>query len=177
MKYAKLKIITFIAALGFLMTMTPTASLYAEPDLTPTTMTDLDSEAVTAPEDANLTPLIAAPEATPAEQAANDPLNTAGEVVQDVRSGDWRHAIAGILVLVMLGLAKARDNTAWFKGDRAGALLVIGLGLGGGLVTTLYADGPLDWRLFIGSTSVITSAVGIYTLAKKVFSPSDKVKE
>lgn len=160
----KYKFIALAAALGFLTT--PISSAYAQEDPAPATMTDSDPEAVTAPENADLAPLSASAE-------KSDPLGTAGEVVKDVRAGDWRHAIAGLLVIVMFGLAKARDNTTWFKGDRAGALLVIGLGLGGGLVTTLYADGPLDWQLFLGSASVITSAVGIYTLAKKVFFPSD----
>lgn len=114
-----------------------------------------------------------APEAASAPEA-KDPIDTAGAVIKDVRSGDWRYAIAGILSLLMLGLAKARDNTDWFSGDRAGALLVLGLGVGGGLVTALYADGPLDWRLLAGAVGTAAMAAGGYTLAKQILWPSDQ---
>lgn len=106
--------------------------------------------------------------------AAKDPIDTAGEVVKDVRAGDWRYAVAGVLVLLMAGLAKARDNTEWFSGDRAGALLVLGLGVGGGLVTALYAEGPLDWRLLAGAIGTAAMAAGTHTIIKQIISPRDQ---
>ena len=109
------------------------------------------------------------------EKAEEDPVGLAAEVVQDVRTGDWRHAIAGILVIVMLGLSKAkvREKVKWFKGDRGGAALVLALGIGGGAVTALYAEGPLDWRLFAGALSGSFTAAGIYTVFKRLFWPKD----
>jgi hypothetical protein len=101
----------------------------------------------------------------------------AGAVVRDVRAGDWRHAVARLLVLVMFGLKKAREETNWFSGDRAGASLVLVLGIAGGLVTTLYAEGPFDWRLLVGSMGVSFTAAGAYTIVKKIIWPSDQKKE
>ncbi len=121
-----------------------------------------------------------APEEAPAEAdplADKNPASTASEVVADVRSGDWRHAIAGLLVLVMFGLRSVRDKIPWFKGDRGGAALVLGLGVAGGIATALYTSAPLDWRLFAGAIGAATSSVGAYTLVKRILWPKDEDAE
>jgi len=151
------------------------APAHAQPDTDMAAEAEIDTEA--APE-AQILPAASSEaevaEPTPAEKAAADPLGTAEAIVRDVRAGDWRHAIAGVLVLLMLGLSKGRDKVKWFKGDRGGAALVLVLGIGGGAVTTLYASGPLDWRLFVGAISASFTAAGVYTVIKQIISPRDK---
>lgn len=111
---------------------------------------------------------------TPTEKAEADPVGLATEVVQDVRAGDWRHAVAGILALLMFGLSRFRGKVGIFKGDRGGAILVGLLGFGGGISTWLASDVPLDWRLFAGSMFVVWTSVGAYTWFKRLIWPSDK---
>ena len=127
--------------------------------------------------DAGIAPAAAVvenPATTDATTPDLDPIDVAGKVVADARSGDWRHAASGLLFLAMLGLGKYRDKVSWFKGDRGGAVLVAVLGLAGGLGTALASDAPLDWRLFIGAVGVVWTAVGGVTWVKQILWPRDK---
>ena len=111
-------------------------------------------------------------ELTPTEAAG-----VATDVVNDVRGGNWRHAVAGLLVLVMFGLHKARDRIGWFKGDRGGAILVGVLGFGGALSTWGFSDAPFDWMLMVGAMFTVWTSVGAYTWIKQIISPRDKSSE
>jgi hypothetical protein len=112
----------------------------------------------------------------PAAEPEVDALDTAGEVVADVKDGDWRHAVAGLLALVMLGLGKVRGKVKFFDGDRGGAILVGVMGLAGALSTALYSSAALDWRLFAGAFGVVFTAVGGYTWVKRLIWPKDKAE-
>lgn len=164
MNYLKYKLCAVVATIGFVVT--PATSLYADPDPAP--------EAVPSSKIEESRRKVEEPSLGP-KQSEVDALGTAGEVVEDVRSGNWRHAVAGLLTLLMLGLAKARDKTAWFSGDRAGAALVIGLGLAGAIATALYGAATIDLKLFAGALGVIAESAGFYVVAKKLIFPSDKV--
>ena len=108
-----------------------------------------------------------------AERAEADPLAVGLELVDAVRKGNWRLAIAlGLALLMVLG-AKARDKVKWFRGDRGGALLVMGLSLAGALATALASDAALDWKLFLGAAGVAWTAVGGYTWFKRLVWPKD----
>lgn len=128
---------------------------------------------------------------TPLESAQADPIGTVGQLVADVRAGDWRHAAALVLVLLMLGLRKltgkhgdgrSASQSWWpaasnfFRGDRGGAVLVGLLALGGALATAIPTDAPLDWRLFAGALVAAWTAVGAFTWFKRIWSPKDKTE-
>jgi len=109
-----------------------------------------------------------ATEANPAK-----PVDTLRSIVQDARAGRWRYAASGALVLLMLALARIRDKTGIFAGDRGGAILVGVLGLFGGLVSALASSEPIDVWLFIGAMFVTWSAIGGWTWFKRVLKPKD----
>jgi hypothetical protein len=107
------------------------------------------------------------------DEAADDPVGVATDVVNDVKAGDWRHAVAGLLALLMLALGKVRGKIKYFDGDRGGAVLVGVLGFGGAIITLLASEAALDWRLFAGAFSVTFTAVGGYTWIKRLIWPKD----
>lgn len=113
-----------------------------------------------------------APATAPAEPE-RDTASTADQVVRDVRAGNWRYALAGLLFLAMAGLSKVRDKVKWFKGDRGGAVLVMLLALGGALSTSLFSTEPLTPKLFIGAVGVAWMAVGGFTWFKRLIWPAD----
>jgi hypothetical protein len=113
-------------------------------------------------------------EAEPTITTEADVIEAVGKTVADARAGDWRHFASGLLALVMFALAKYRGKISWFEGDRGGAILVGVLGLGGGFASAIASDGPLDWRLFVGSMGVTWTAVGGVHWVKQVFWPRDK---
>jgi len=115
--------------------------------------------------------------ATPVEAAEKDPLGEAAEVVNAIKSGNWRMAAAGLLAFLMLGLGKIRGKVKWFDGDRGGAVLVGILGFGGGLSTALASGVALDFQLFLGAFGVVFTAVGGYTWIKRLIWPQDKPSE
>jgi len=114
-----------------------------------------------------------APEVTPAEKAEEDPMGTAVQLVQDIKSGNWRMVAAAVLAFLMLGLAKVRDKVKFFSGDRGGAILVGILGLAGAISSALATDTALDWKLFVGAMGVTWTAVGGYSWIKKLWKPAD----
>jgi hypothetical protein len=118
-----------------------------------------------------------AAEPTPAEQAEADPVGVATDVVNDVKAGDWRHAVAGMLALLMLALGKVRGKIKYFDGDRGGAILVGVLGMAGAISTLLVSEAALDWRLFAGAFATVFTAVGGYTWIKRLIWPKDKKAE
>lgn len=102
-----------------------------------------------------------------------DPVEAAGQIVVDVKSGNWRMVAAGVLSLVMFALARIRGKFRWTRGDRGGAILVMGLSLAGGLATALSTGVSLDWRLLVGVLGAAWTAVGGYTWAKQLIWPRD----
>lgn len=161
---------------------TSVAASYAQPAPTPPVPIDAAAEPATGPDDANLAPLEDAEreainygaentDPTPADKAAKHPVGTATDVVNDIRTGNWREAVAGFLALLMLGLGKTRGKIGWFRGDRGGAVLVLTLALAGTVSAALASDAALDWRLFAGAISLATSSAGGYVLIKKIFWP------
>lgn len=103
-----------------------------------------------------------------------DPLDTAGEVVKSVRAGRWRDALAGAIVLMMIGLRRFRERIPFFSGDRGGAFLVMAVGLLSGASVALAAGANLgDWKLWFGIVSLAWSAAGSWGWFKKVLAPAD----
>ncbi len=110
---------------------------------------------------------------TPAEAVEKDPVGTAGEVVQDLRAGNWREAAVGLLALVMFVLVRVRDKIKIFKGDRGGAILLMVLALVGSLSVGLASEDPLDWRLILGAATAAWTAAGAVTWFKRLIWPKD----
>jgi hypothetical protein len=110
--------------------------------------------------------------------AADDPLGTFAKMVAGVRSGKWRVAAALCLSLVMLGFNWLRKNVKWMKtrlaGDRAGAISLLALAVGGGLLTALSGSAPLDATMIAGAVWTAVEAAGFFLLVKKIWRPSDK---
>lgn len=119
----------------------------------------------------------AAPSSTPATVTTEtdpDPVDTAGEVVKDVRAGNWREAIAGLVILLMIGLQKVGARAGIFKGDRGGALLVMLVSLLTGISAALASGAPMaDWKLWLGIVTLAWTAAGAWTWVKKIIAPAD----
>jgi hypothetical protein len=113
-----------------------------------------------------------APSATVTTEAS--PVDTAGEVVKDVRAGNWREAIAGLVILLMIGLQKVGARAGIFKGDRGGALLVMLVSLLTGISAALAGGAPMtDWKLWLGIVTLAWTAAGAWTWVKKIIAPAD----
>ena len=121
-------------------------------------------------------PTPAAPPAatTPDQEAAEDPVGTAGDVFHDFMAKDWRQAISGLVFLLMGLLARYRKDIPWFSGDRGGAFLLLLLSTMGGAGTAIAAAGTVltPWFL-LGSISTAVFAAGIRALLKGILYPSD----
>lgn len=121
------------------------------------------------------------PEVADAAEAPEvDPVGTVTEIVRDMRSGDWRHAIAGLLTLLMFGWNWARKNVSWLKekiaGDRAGAISVVAIAVGGSLIMTLSGEDPLSYKTLLAGLWTAVESAGIFTLLTRIISPPDKKK-
>lgn len=95
------------------------------------------------------------------------------DLVRAIRDGDARLVAAAAISLIMIGLAEHRSKIAWFRGDRGGAILVMLLALGGGLVTSLGSGAPVDYKLFLTALEVALVSVGGYTWVRRVVRPGD----
>lgn len=117
-------------------------------------------------------PQVAAPAgAAPTEP---DPVDTAGKVVQSVRAGRWRDAVAGLVVLLMIGLQRLGARSGVFRGDRGGAALVMLVTLCAGASAAIASGSALaDFRLWWGVLMTAATAAGGWTLLKKILAPSD----
>lgn len=122
-----------------------------------------------------LSPVETQPTASgPAAEAESDPLGAIERLVQSIRGGHWRLAVALVLSLLMLGLSKVRDRVSWFSGDRGGAILLGVLALTGAISTALATPAtPLDWKLFVGALGVMWTACGGYVWVKRIIWPKD----
>lgn len=163
----------FLIALG--LSAIAAATLYARPAQGADTGPKADAvsgAAVTKPAN-QASPGIAVSPQPAVTPAPADPLTTGGDLIQAVRSGQWRLAASLALALLMLLLGKAR-NASWspFKGDRGGAILVGLLAFAGALSTALATSAPLDWKLLLGTMGVLWTAVGGYTWIKRIIWPA-----
>jgi hypothetical protein len=113
-----------------------------------------------------------------AEEIAEDPVGALTQLVEAVRTGQWRMAAAVALSLLMFGWNWLR-KTDWLKSkidlskDRAGAISVLALAVAGGLLTSLAADAPLDYKMVLGGLWTAVEAAGLFVLIKKIWKPAD----
>lgn len=102
-----------------------------------------------------------------------DPGGFVSTVLSSARAGQWR-LFAACLLIGAVALARyALGRSSWFKTDRGGAVLVLGLALVGGVATSLVAE---RWSaaVLINSLTTAFMAAGGYAILKKLFAPSDK---
>lgn len=97
-------------------------------------------------------------------------------VVENIKGGNWKLAVAAILSLLMTLLGKFRGMIPIFAGDRGGSLLVMVLSVLGSVATALGTGAPLDWNLLISAAGVAFTAVGGWTWFNQVIRPADKKK-
>lgn len=116
------------------------------------------------------------PATQPNAMLSSDPGGLAWTLVTAAKSGNWRLASAAALALLMLGLGYTPVRKKYFAGDRWGAVLVLLLGLGGGVVTALLSSAPITASLFLGSLGVAFTAAGGFIVVKRIIWPADGVK-
>jgi len=116
---------------------------------------------------------------TPPNAETIDPLGVGGKLIQDITTGNWRHAAAGVLLLVMFGVNWFRKSkaTGFWASDRGGATLLLLLATAGGLVTALFSSSPLSAKLVAGGVTVAFEAGGVFLVFKKLLFPSDLQEE
>lgn len=111
------------------------------------------------------------------DEIEKDPVEVATRIVGDIKSGNWRMVAAGVLVLIMLGVARFRDKIKFFRGDRGGAVLVALVSLAGALVTSLYAGVSIDLAMVIAAFGTTWTAVGSRDWLRTVINPPDQALE
>lgn len=116
------------------------------------------------------------PATQPNAMLSSDPGGLAWTLVTAAKSGNWRLASAAALALLMLGLGYTPVRKKYFAGDRWGAVLVLLLGLGGGVVTALLSSAPITASLFLGSLGVAFTAAGGFIVVKRIIWPADGAK-
>lgn len=118
-----------------------------------------------------------APDSAPDSAADGDPVETGNAMIQAIKGGDWRHAVALFFTLLMMVWNWARKNVGWLKkrlaGDRAGAISVLVWAVVGGLVVALSDPGELGFALIAGSIWTAVEAIGFFVIAKKIFKPAE----
>jgi hypothetical protein len=139
------------------------------PEITMETVSMAAADEVTAPE----TPPTPAAhsDVTKPPQETGDAITS---VVTNVRSGNWKLAVAALLSLLMTVLAKARNLVPFFRGDRGGSVLVMILALMGSFATALSLGGSIDLNLVLSAIGVAFTAVGGWTWVNQVVRPADK---
>jgi hypothetical protein len=133
-----------------------------------------EMDAAPAPTSPSADETTAAPsDVTKPPQEAGDAITS---VVKNVRSGNWKLAVAALLSLLMTVLAKARSVVPFFRGDRGGSVLVMVLALMGSFATALSLGGSIDLNLVLSAIGVAFTAVGGWTWVNQVVRPADKKK-
>lgn len=97
------------------------------------------------------------------------------ELVQALRSGDWRLVAAFALIGIMIGLRRVRDKVPWFKGDRGGAIMIMLLSLAGAFSTSLATSAPVDAKMVLSAVAIAWTAVGGYTWLKRLIWPAPEI--
>lgn len=108
--------------------------------------------------------------------AEEDFLDTVVGLVDSLKDGDHRLALAAGLVALMSVLKKLRDRVPFFRGKRGGAALLMALSLGGALVAALQGSEPISMELLLTAVSTAFTAAGGYTWVKRMLWPKDKEK-
>ena len=93
----------------------------------------------------------------------------------------YRYLVAGALIATIYGVRALEGmplfaNVAllkWFKTDRGGALLALLLSECAGLSTALLAP-TFSWMHLVDAASMALTAVGGYTVLRRILKPSDK---
>lgn len=137
---------------------------------------------VAAPAPLMLADTAAAPAASSASSLAHPPIVVVdpgtspggffGELLDAAKTKDLR----AIIVLVLVGLVWAVRKFVpadKLKGDRAGALLALGLGIAGSFITTLAAGAPITPQLILDGLMIGATAAGGWTVVKKIIWPAD----
>jgi len=113
---------------------------------------------------------------TPAADATERPLDVAQAVVTNVRAGQWRLALAGLLGLLMvLGVKYA--PALFGRTDRGKALAVMVLALLGTLSAALAASSVVTIGLVLGAVGVAWTAVGARQWLSRFLWPQDGGKQ
>ncbi len=119
--------------------------------------------------------------APPIDVANLTPSSIAALLVWAVEHKAWRFLIAGLLVgtawlvrkLQTVPLFSGMWLFKWFKTDRGGSFLVLFLSEAAAISTALMLP-TFNWFVLIDGAIAAVTAVGGYTVIKKILRPSDK---
>lgn len=107
-----------------------------------------------------------------------DPGGFLEQAFQATRSGDWTMVTALALIGCVWVARKpwALGKVAFFKTDRGGVAMVLGLSIVGGLANAIIALGkfPTDMLTYKAILQTAVTAIGGYVALKRIIWPSDK---
>lgn len=93
----------------------------------------------------------------------SDPSGWASGLYTAITTTDWKHVAAFVLIAVVFAIRKwGPAKISWFKDTaRGGAVLVVLLALGTGVVNALVAEGTVTLKTFATAIQIaIESAIG-----------------
>jgi hypothetical protein len=112
---------------------------------------------------------------SPAAKVEADPAGTGKQILADVKSGNWRYAIAGILA-VLFAIGVRTGVKIFGTTDRGKAISIMALALLGTLSAALATSTPLSFDLVGGAIGVALTAVGGRQWISRVLWPRDDGK-
>lgn len=103
-----------------------------------------------------------------------DPVGFFKSTYDAAKSGQWWMLVSMIVMALVWGARKWAKKIAWFKTDRGGACLAMGIGILGGMAHGILAEGAPTLGMLTESIKVTVGAMGGYVAIKKSLFPSDK---
>lgn len=117
----------------------------------------------------SLGPLSALAQTIPGSPENTGPSQWAGLVLKAVQDKNWAMLVAVALTGLVWAVRRYGGNTLpWLKTDRGGALLVLLLGIGGGIINALAAGAPLTPQLLLDGARVGLISAGGYAVVRKL---------
>ena len=115
---------------------------------------------------------------TAPEAPEDDLLVLATQIVKSAKGGNWSMLAAAVLSLMMTLAWKLKlRRLKFFKGDRGGIVLLMGMSMAGSFSTALYAGQALSLEMAWGATKVAIMAAGGWQLLKRAIWPKDSGEE
>lgn len=103
-----------------------------------------------------------------------DPLGFGRQLIEAAKTKAWRPLIALVLAgMVFLGRRYGAKWIPWFKTDRGGAALVLGVGVLGSLATVLFSGAALGLGVLVDGVVMGVTAAGGYIVLKRLVWPQD----
>lgn len=107
-------------------------------------------------------------------QTVPEAIDTAGVAYEAIRAGEWRLAMAALLVLLVAGARRwGARLSPWLATDRGGAVLALGLAVGLEVAAVLVLDAPLGFTALLYALTTAVAAAGGRQLLRRLLWPQD----